>query len=324
MEGLDVSILGFDAIEIDRLQTDCEDDAADPHDDMDPTWSATPAVSKPGDLWVLGSHKLLCSDARSTADLARLMDESRADAAFLDPPYNVRIGVVGGRGKKRHRDSAMASEEMFSPDYLQFLTTVLDRATSVSREGAIHFVCTDWRHIAELVTVGKQVYGELINIAAWIRSSANLGSFYTNQHELVGVFRVGRAPHIDNNKLERRGRSRSNVWRYGAVNAFRVGRMDELGARPTTKPVALVIDALKDCTRRGDIVLDTFAGFGTTVTAAEQVGRRARAVEIEPRLVDLTVRRWQAFTGREARHLGSGLAFDAIEWGQRQNHKRKK
>jgi DNA modification methylase len=323
-EGLDVSILGFDAIEIDRLQTDCEDDAADPHDEMDTRWSATPAVSKPGDLWVLGSHKLLCGDPRSTADLARLMDESRADAAFLDPPYNARTGVVVGRGKTRHRDSAMASEEMFSPDYLQFLTTVLDRATSVSREGAIHFVCTDWRHIAELVTVGKQVYGELINIAAWIKSSVNPGSFYTNQHELVGVFRVGRALHINNIELERHGRSRSNVWRYAAVNAFRAGRMDELGARPTAKPVALVVDALKDCTRRGDIVLDTFAGFGTTVMAAEEVGRRARAVVIEPRLVDLTVRRWQAFTGREARHLGSGLAFDVVERGQRQNHKREK
>ena len=323
-EGLDVSILGFDAIEIDRLQTDCEDDAAAPHDEIDPTWSATLAVSKPGDLWVLGSHKVLCGDARSTADLARLMDESRADAAFLDPPYNVRIGAVVGHGKTRHRDSAMASEEMSSPDYLQFLTTVLDRATSVSREGAIHFVCTDWRHIAELVTVGKQIYGELINIAAWIKSSANLGSFYRNQHELVGVFRVGRAPHINNIELDRHRRSRSNVWRYAAVNAFRAGRMDELGARPTAKPVALVIDALKDCTGHGDIVLDTFAGFGTTVVAAERVGRRARAVEIEPRLADLTVRRWQAFTGREARHLGSGLAFDEIERGQRQNHRGEK
>jgi DNA modification methylase len=323
-EGLDVSILGFDAIEIGRLQTEFEDDDADPHNEIDPTWSATFPVSEPGDLWELGPHKVLCGDARSAADVARLMGDSRANAAFLDPPHNVRTGGVVGRGKTRDRESAMASGEMSSADYLQFLTTVLGGATSVSREGAIHFVCTNWRHIAELVTAGKQVYGELINIAVWTKSSADLGSFYKNQHELIGVFRVGRAPQVNNVELGRHGRPRSNVWRHAAVNAFRAGRMDELRARPNVKPVALVVDALKDCTRPGDIVLDTFAGFGTTVMAAERVGRRSRAVEVEPRLVDLIVRRWQAFTRQEARHLSSGLAFDEIERARRQNHKGEK
>jgi DNA modification methylase len=320
-EGLDVSILGFDAIELDRLQTDIGDDATDPLDEIDPTWSASFAVSKPGDLWELDSHRVLCGDAGSTADLARLMEESRADAAFLDPPYTLRIG---GMAKKKRREIAIAAGQMSSPDYLQFLTTVLDRAKSVSREGAIHFVGTDWRHIAELVTAGKQVYGGLFDIAVWTKSSADLGSFYKNQHELIGVFRVGRAPNTNDVGPGRKRRSRSNVRRYAAVNAFPGGRIDELRERPTAKPVALVVDALKDCTRRNDIVLDTFAGCGMTVMAAERVGRRARAVEIEPRLVDLTVRRWQALTGGEARHLSSGLTFNEIERAQLQIHKGEK
>jgi DNA modification methylase len=324
-EGLDVSILGFEPVEIDGLQTDFEDEAADPEDDVDPNWSTAPfTVSQTGDLWFLGSHKILCGDARSTPDVGRLMVDCRADAAFLDPPYNLRVGAVIGRGKTRHREFAMASGEMSSAEYVQFLSSALAAAASVSREGAIHFVCTDWRHIDELMTVAKQVYGEVINIAVWVKSNAGLGSFYRSQHEFVGVFRVGKAPHLNNIELGRHGRSRSNVWHYAGVNAFRAGRMDELRSHPTAKPVALVIDAIKDCTRRDDVVLDTFAGSGTTLLAAERVGRHARVLEIDPRFVDLTIRRWQAFTRRDARHAASGLSFDELAQAQSQNKRREK
>ena len=311
-EGLDVSILGFEAVEIDQLVTDFEENAADPQDSIEPKWLKDYAVSKPGDLWVLGPHRLLCGDARSAADIARLMAHCRADMAFLDPPYNVRIGGVVGRGKTKHSEFAMASGEMSSADYVRFLGTALNAAASVSRDGALHYVCTDWRHIAELMAAAKPVYGDTINIAVWVKSNAGQGSFYRSQHEFVGVFRVGQAPHLNNVELGRHGRSRSNVWHYAGVNSFRAGRMEELRSHPSAKPVALVADAIKDCTRRGDVVLDTFCGSGTTIMAAERVGRHARALEIEPRFVDVAIRRWQAFTRRDARHAESGLSFDEI------------
>jgi DNA modification methylase len=311
-EGLDVSILGFDAVEIDQLVTDFEDDAADPQDDIEPDWLKDYAVSKRGDLWMLGSHRLLCGDARSAIDIVRLMELCRADMAFLDPPYNVRIGGVVGRGRTQHSEFAMASGEMSSADYLRFLSTTLDTAASVSRDGALHFVCTDWRHIAELLAAAKPLYGDTVNIAVWVKSNAGQGSFYRSQHELVGVFRVGQAPHLNNIELGRHGRSRSNVWHYVGMTSFHAGRMQQLRSHPSAKPVALVADAIKDCTRRGDVVLDTFCGSGTTIMAAERVGRHARALEIEPRFVDVAIRRWQAFTRRDARHAESGLTFDEV------------
>jgi DNA modification methylase len=311
-DGLDVSILGFEAVEIDQLVTDFEENSADPEDSIASTWLQDRAVSKPGDLWVLGDHRLLCGDARSTADIARLVAHGRADVAFLDPPYNVRIGGVVGRGRTKHSEFAMASGEMSSADFVRFLGTALNAAASVSREGALHYVCTDWRHIAELLAAAKPVYGDTINIAVWVKSNAGQGSFYRSQHEFVGIFRVGQAPHLNNIELGRHGRSRSNVWHYAGVNSFRAGRMEELRAHPSAKPVALVADAIKDCTRRGDVVLDTFCGSGSTIMAAERVGRHARALEIEPRFVDVAIRRWQAFTRRDARHAESGLSFDEI------------
>jgi DNA modification methylase len=311
-EGLDVAILGFEAVEIDQLVTDFEENAADPEDHVDPAWLKDRAVSKPGDLWLLGDHRLLCGDARSAADIARLMAHRRADMAFLDPPYNVRIGGVVGRGRTKHAEFAMASGEMSSAEYVRFLGLSLNAAASVSREGALHYVCTDWRHIPELLGAAKPVYGETINIAVWVKSNAGQGSFYRSQHELVGIFRVGQAAHLNNVELGRHGRSRSNVWHYAGVNSFRAGRMEELRAHPSAKPVALVADAVKDCTRRGDVVLDTFSGSGSTILAAERVGRHARALEIEPRFVDVAIRRWQAFTRRDARHAESGLSFDDV------------
>jgi DNA modification methylase len=240
------------------------------------------------------------------------MTSCRADLAFLDPPYNVRIAGAVGRGKTKHAEFAMASGEMSPPDFARFLSTVLDAAAAVSRDGAVHFVCMDWRHIGELLAAANPVYGAALNLVVWAKANSGQGSFYRSAHELIGVFRVGKTAHLNNIELGRHGRSRSNVWHYAGVNSFRAGRMDELRSHPTAKPVALVADAIKDCTRRGDIVLDTFCGSGTTIMAAERVGRHARALEIEPRFVDVAIRRWQAFTRRDAIHALSGLSFDEI------------
>jgi DNA modification methylase len=168
----------------------------------------------------------------------------------------------------------------------------------------------DWRHIAELISVGRKIYGQMLNLITWVKTNAGQGSFYRSQHELIGVFRVGASPHLNTIELGKHGRSRSNVWRYAGVNTFRPDRMNDLRAHPTVKPVAMVADAIKDCSRRGQIVLDTFSGSGTTMLAAEQVGRSARGIELDPRYVDVAIRRWQAFTGRDAVHVDTGLTFD--------------
>jgi hypothetical protein len=204
----------------------------------------------------------------------------------------------------------MASGEMSRPAFLAFLTDTLRHAATFSQDGAVHFVCIDWRHVADLVTAGEQIYGEMLNLVVWAKGNAGQGSFYRSQHELIGVFRVGGTPHLNNVALGRHGRNRSNVWRYSGVNSFGTARMEELRLHPTVKPVALVADAIKDCTRRGDIVLDTFCGSGTTILAAERVGRRGYGVEIDPAYVDAAIRRWQAFTGRDAVLASTGATFD--------------
>ena len=311
-ETLDISITGFEPVEIDQILSDFEEDSSDPADAMNGAWQSAQVVSRPEDLWQLGNHQLLCGDARNADHLDRLMGRERAAMAFLDPPYNVRIRGVVGRGRVKHGEFAMASGEMSRTDFTAFLEETLGTAASVSHEGAVHFVCMDWRHVGELIEVGREVYGEMLNLAVWVKSNAGQGSFYRSQHELIGVFRVGEAKHRNNIELGRHGRSRSNVWHYAGANTFRAGRMDELAAHPTVKPVAMVADALKDCTRRGDIVLDTFAGSGTTILASERVGRRAYAMEFEPRYLDVAIRRWQAFTRRDAVLSESGQTFDEV------------
>jgi DNA modification methylase len=206
----------------------------------------------------------VCGDARGAADLDRLMAGDQAAMAFLDVPYNVRVRSIGGRGRTKHREFAMASGEMSRSEYQEFLASALGNSGRASQDGAIHFVCCDWRHVTEVFEAGRQVYGEPLNICVWTKANAGQGSFYRSQHEFIVVFRVGEAPHLNNVELGRHGRSRSNVWAFAGVNSFRKGRMDELRAHPTAKPVALVTEAMRDCTRRGAVVLDTFVGSGTT------------------------------------------------------------
>jgi DNA modification methylase len=232
--------------------------------------------------------------------------------AFLDPPYNLRVSSIVGRGHIKHAEFPMGSGEYSREGFVDFLKTALRIAAGASRDGAVHFVCMDWRHSADLVEAGREIYGDLLNIAIWVKSNAGQGSFYRSQHEFVVVFRVGTAPHLNNIQLGRHGRSRSNVWHYAGVNSFRAGRMDDLKSHPTVKPTGLVADAIRDCTRRGEIILDTFSGSGTTILAAERVGRRAFALELEPKFVDVAIRRWQEFTGKDAIHAVSGRTFDAI------------
>jgi DNA modification methylase len=311
-DGLDVSMTGFEPAEIDRLTADFEDPSGDPADDIDVDGLDGPTTTRAGDLWHLGKHRLLCGDARRPHDLARLLGDERAHMAFLDPPYNVKIDSVVGRGARRHREFAMASGEMDPDTFVSFLSDSLGAAARFSMDGAVHFACMDWRHVGELVRAGHIVYGAMLNLIVWVKTNAGQGSFYRSQHELIGVFRVGSGPYLNTIELGRHGRNRSNVWQHAGANTFRKGRLEDLRGHPTVKPVGMIADAIKDCTRRGQIVLDTFCGSGATLLAAERVGRQGRGLEIDPAYVDLAIRRWQSFTGRDALHMESGLTFEEM------------
>jgi DNA modification methylase len=231
---------------------------------------------------------------------------------FTDPPYNVPIGGhASGLGKITHREFAMASGEMDEASFVNFLTTVCGLAAHYSTDGAIHFVCIDWRHVGELLAAGRSVYSELKNICVWVKHNAGMGSFYRSQHEFVCVFKYGRGSHQNNVELGRFGRHRTNIWTYRGANSF--GRETEEGnlltLHPTVKPTAMVADAILDCSARGDIVLDPFLGSGTTLLAAERTGRRCRAVEIDPIYVDVAIRRWRDLTGQDAEHAATGKTF---------------
>jgi DNA modification methylase len=308
--GLDISITGFEPGEIDSLMADFGD-RPDPADEIP---ALQPAVARSGDLFVLGRHRLLVGDARRDESFATLMAGQQAEMSFLDPPYNVKIhGHVGGRGRIKHREFACASGEMTNDQFTAFLEETLGLCARHSVDGAIHFVCMDWRHMSELLAAGAKCYSELKNLCVWAKSNVGQGSFYRSQHELIFVFKHGDGPHLNNFELGQHGRTRSNVWHYAGVNTFRAGRMDELTVHPTVKPVALVADAIKDCSRRGSIVLDAFAGSGTTIMAAEQVGRRAFCLELDPVYADVAMRRWQRFTRRDAVHEGTGETFDELQ-----------
>ncbi|HWZ08185.1 MAG TPA: DNA methyltransferase [Bradyrhizobium sp.] len=293
---IDPTLTGFSTGEIDVILSSADD----PDDEVIPPVPTTPRT-KPGDIWILGDHRVGCGDGRDAAFLQRLIgDGARVDAAFLDPPYNVRIGghaVAAGS----HREFAMASGEMSEAEFRSFLADTLGAAARLSRDGAVHFVCMDWRHMDSVSAVGSKVYGELLNLCIWNKSNAGMGSLYRSKHELIFVYRVGTAPHLNMVELGRHGRNRTNVWDYASVNSMRGSRREDLALHPTVKPTGLVADAIQDVTRRGDLVLDLFLGSGTTLLAAERIGRRFRGLDIDPAYVDVAVERWSARTGLEPR-----------------------
>ena len=307
---LDLEITGFEPAEIDGLVADFGDSGQDPVDL--PVKVADQSVSRKGDLWQFGPHRLLCGDACDESCLAALMGRDRAAMIFADPPYNVQISSTVGRGKIKHREFAFASGEMSPSAFITFLKNWMRLVAKFSEDGSIHYVCTDWRHIHEVLAAGKEVYEELKNLVVWAKTNAGQGSFYRSQYELIFAFKNGDLPNLNNVELGRHGRNRSNVWTYAGVNTFRAGRLDELSIHPTVKPVALVADAMRDCSRRGDIILDPFMGSGTTILAAERVGRRGYGLEIDPLYVDAAIRRWQDFTKLDAVLKATGQTFDEV------------
>lgn len=307
----DVTVTGFEMAEIDVLLSDAPL-APDPADEV-PQVEPGPAVTRVGDIWQIGPHRLICGDSTKPEIYARLLDGAKAQMVFTDPPYNVRIGGhVCGLGQVKHREFAMASGEMSSDEFTCFLSTVFANLTGHAADGAIHFVCMDWRHMSEVLAAAAPVYSELKNLCVWAKTNGGMGSLYRSQHELVFVYKSGQAPHINNVELGRHGRYRTNVWSYAGANAFSRTRDADLDMHPTVKPVALVADAVLDCSKRNGIVLDAFGGSGTTLIAAARTGRRGYAIELDPHYCDVIVRRAEQVLGCEARLADSGTAFREV------------
>lgn len=316
LQNLDFSIelTGIDTAEIDLriegLEIGPEKGRVDPADAVPEV--PGPAVTALGDLWLLGRHRVFCGNALEDGSYARLMDGQKAAMVFTDPPYNVPIvGHVSGLGRILHREFPMASGEMSSAGFGGFLRRACSLLVDNSQDGSLHYLCMDWRHLLDLQQAAAPVYSELKNICVWAKHNGGMGSFYRSQHELVAVYKHGTAPHRNNVELGRHGRNRTNLWSYPGVNSF--GRTGEegnlLALHPTVKPVKLVADAILDCSARGDVVLDAFLGSGTTLIAAERVGRSCFGLELDPLYVDTIIRRWQALTGDEATHGTTGLTF---------------
>jgi DNA modification methylase len=299
----DLSITGFALPEIDQIiqQADAGDDKDESTPDMD---VRGPVVSRLDDVWVLGEHRILCGDSCSEASYRRLMQDERAAAGFHDSPYNVSIQRHVSRSGK-HAEFVMGVGEMSADEFTAFNARWLAHAAAVSAPGAIQFACMDWRHMREMLDAGRAAKLDLLNLTIWNKGAGAMGSLYRSQHELVFVWKEPNGAHTNNVQLGKFGRNRTNVWAYPRAAGLR----RELELHPTPKPVALVADAIRDVTHRGDLVLDCFSGSGTTIIAAAKTGRRARVIELDPHYVDVAVRRWEAWSGQSATHGVTGLSF---------------
>lgn len=296
----DIGITGFSIPEIDSLmETVAPEDTGDPEDDVLP--EVAPTRVAPGDIWQLGPHRLICGDALDGQVISDLMDGQLVRMVFADPPYNVPIdGHVGNSGKTQHREFAMASGEMSPAEFTAFLSKGMHRLADHSLDGSIHFLCMDWRHMSEMLEAGQGVYTELKNLIVWAKDNGGMGTFYRSRHELIFAFKNGTEPHINTFELGQHGRYRTNVWQYRGVNTMRAERMEELSLHPTVKPVQMIADAIRDVSGRGDIVLDTFGGSGSTLIAAEKTGRRGYLCELDTTYCDRILARWEVIAKDDA------------------------
>lgn len=311
--GFDLHVIGFELPEIDLRIQSLEPE--EPSEESQPEISQGPVVSRLGDLWALGPHRIFCGNALEVESYATLMAGASAAVVFSDPPYNVPIaGHVQGKGAIQHAEFAMASGEMTPAQFTAFLSQVMGHMVAASVPGALLYLCMDWRHLDELSQAANANALELKNLCVWDKGVGGMGSLYRSQHELVFVYKSGHEAHTNNVQLGRFGRNRTNVWHYPGINSFarKTEEGNLLALHPTVKSVALVADVLLDASDRGDIVLDPFLGSGTTLIAAETTGRICRGMELSPRYVDTALLRWQRKTGGSAIHIETGLTFDLL------------
>jgi DNA modification methylase len=310
----DLDLTGFDLSEVEKLLRN-DDVQEDDYDEMPPDNESTPLVSKLGDLWILGKHRLLCGDATKIEDVKKLMTGKIADMVFCDPPYNVRIKDIIGLGSVHHDEFAMASGEMPEKEFIDFLSLVFKNLVAVSKDGSVHYHCMDWKHIYEIMLAGRAAYTEFKQLCVWNKDNGGMGNFYRSKHELIFVFKNGTAAHTNNFELGQYGRYRTNVWDYPGMNSCSERGSDNelLKMHPTVKPVKLVADAILDCSLQGELILDLFGGSGTTVIACEETDRRCCMMELDPKYVDTIIRRWQKHTGEQAFLESAKQTFNEVE-----------
>ena len=305
----DVELTGFSTGEVDLiLDGDTALATEDTEDDLAAAANG-PAVSQLNDEWQCGPHQILCADAQHPDSYDRLLRGQLAQMVVADPPYNVRISSVVGRGKTRQREFVKASGELSESEFIEFLAGFIRHAITFARDGAIHFLFIDWRHLPDLLSAARPQYTEWKNLLVWNKTNAGQGSFYRSKHELITVFKSGNGRPINNFGLGGQGRYRSNVIGCPSVNSLHPARRGDLQLHPTVKPVALIADLIRDCSRRNGVILDPFGGSGTTLIAAERTGRHARLIELDPLYVDCAVRRWEHLTNGRAVHAASGRTF---------------
>lgn len=308
----DIEVTGFSTAEIDLtidgLRSNNEV-SPDPADDLKDTIGNP--VAQQGDIFHLGRHHLHCGDATQKETYENLLGNMKADAVIADLPYDRKInGVVAKDG--RHREFMMGSGEL-GAEFPAFLSKVINLATLHVCVGALLYLFMDWRSIAELINAARSLDLKFLNLAVWVKNNGGMGSFYRSRHELIGIFRHGNTPHRNNIELGRHGRNRTNVWEYPGFSGLPHSDEGNLGLlHPTVKPVAMLADIMLDCTRRGDLILDPFIGSGSTIIAAQRVGRICYGIEIDPHYVDVAIRRWQRFTGQHAVLAATGQRFDDI------------
>lgn len=309
----DLTAIGFEVPEIDLRIQALNLSSDEPEDESSLPANHGPVVSQLGDLWQLGPHRLYCGSSLEVESFEVLMQGRRADLVFSDPPYNCSInGHVLSKANKRHGEFAQASGEMSSQEFADFLQQAVGQMQSVCADGAILFLCMDWRGLQTLTSAALSQGLELKNLVVWNKGVGAMGSFYRSQHELVLVLKKGSARHSNNIQLGRFGRNRTNVWDYAGMSTGRVTEEGNLmDLHPTCKPVALVADAMLDASERGQIVLDPFMGSGTSIIAAEKTGRLAYGIELDPKYVDTAIQRWQRKTGQQALHAVTGETFDS-------------
>jgi DNA modification methylase len=309
----DLNFTGFALPEIDLAIQGLKSSNSTPAEEVEDSTTGAP-VCRPGELWNCGDHRVFCGDATREVSFQALMESKLANLVFVDPPYNVSVdGHVSGNGRIKHREFAQASGELSREEFTSFLVAACSLLQKHSVNGSIHFLCMDWRHTAQLLAAGNQIYSELKNINVWVKSNAGMGSLYRSQHEFVFVFKNGSARHTNNIALGKYGRNRTNVWTYDSASIQARKGDNLLALHPTAKPVHMVMDVMLDCSNRGEIVLDSFLGSGTTLLAAERTGRICHAVELDPLYVDTAIRRWQNLTGQDARRTTDNKSFKEIE-----------
>lgn len=310
----DLTITGFETPEIDILLSQQDNDSDTAETEEETLDVPQKPVSKVGDLWLLGHHRLYCGNALEEASYQTLMEGRTAELVITDPPYNVPIkGHVSGLGSVEHDEFVMATGEMTPDVFRSFLQTSLTLMAQHSVSGSLHYIFMDWRHIADLVEVGTGIYYEFKNLCVWTKTNPGMGSLYRSGHELVALFKSGTGKHINNVELGRHGRNRSNVWPYAGATSFGGDRNETLAMHPTVKPVAMISDAILDASNRGGIILDPFGGSGTILLAAEHTGRQAYMMELDPRYVDVAIGRYEAKCEVEAIHAVTGKSFSAIK-----------